>query len=216
MELYLIRHGEMQGDPHQHYQPPVQECLSELGCTQAAALGAALRQTKFDAIYSSPLGRAVQTAQAVAGNNLAAIQILPWLIEWRPATVLGTCQEADYAAVEASTAKLRPEQCWKTAAGEGTLEMAHRVIVGFQQLMADHGVHPGHGGYLLDDPADKQRLALVAHGGSLSSLASFLLGIPIKPFGAVAFAYTGVAVFHFVRRIDVWYPTLLVPSLASI
>ena len=37
MELYLIRHGDMAGDPHQHYVPPVAECLSELGCRQAAA-----------------------------------------------------------------------------------------------------------------------------------------------------------------------------------
>ena len=66
MELYLIRHAEIAGDPHQHYQPPVEGCLSDLGCRQAAALGAALRGVKFSAVYASPLGRAIQTAHAVA------------------------------------------------------------------------------------------------------------------------------------------------------
>jgi len=214
VELYLIRHGEMQGDPHQEYQPPVQGCLSEVGCAQAKALGRSLRSIRFDAIYSSPLGRAIQTAQCVAGGDPGRITIAPWLIEWRAATQLGTCDESDYAHILANAGKLRPEESWKTPAGEGTLEMAHRVIVGFQQLMTSHGVLPGHGGYLLektDNSVDSQRIALVAHGGSLGCLAAFLLGVPIRPSSPVSFAQTGVAVFQFIQRVDVWYPTLLIP-----
>jgi probable phosphoglycerate mutase len=214
VELYLIRHAQMQGDPHREYAPPVAGCLSEAGCAQASAIGRATRHVTFDAIYSSPLGRAVQTAQCVAGEDEQKIEIAPWLIEWRPATVLGTCGESEYEQIAAAAGRLRPEESWKTDAGEGTLEMAHRVIVGFTQTLARHGVRPGHGGYLLDNPDDGQRIALVAHGGSLGCLAAFLLGVPIKPFSPVAFSYTGTAVFQFVRRVDVWYPTLTVPPIS--
>src|SRR5690606_144189 len=176
MELYLIRHGDMQGDPHRHCTPPVSDCLSDLGVRQVAALGAALKQTPFTAIYSSPLGRAIQTAQALQGPE---IQIAPWLIEWRPATVLEGIDDATYESLLARSAEIRPEQSWKTAAGEGTLEMAHRIIPGFLRLMSAHGVEAGHGGYLLANPDDRQRLALVAHGGSLGVLASLLLGAPL-------------------------------------
>jgi broad specificity phosphatase PhoE len=150
----------------------------------------------------------------VSGDDATRIEIAPWLIEWRPATVLGTCDEADYETIAARAARLRPEESWKTDAGEGTLEMAHRVIVGFLGTLADHGIWPGHGGYLFQDPQYTQRIALVGHGGSLGCLAAFLLGVPIKPFSPVAFSLTGTAVFQFVRRVDVWYPTLLVPPPA--
>jgi probable phosphoglycerate mutase len=203
----------MQGDPHREYRPPVDGCLSDLGCAQATALGQAMRHAPFDAVYSSPLGRAVQTAQALAGDA-GKITVAPWLIEWRPATVLGTCDEANYETMAAAAARLRPEESWKTDAGEGTLEMAHRVIVGFLGTLAELGIRPGHGGYLLDDPQDNRRIAMVAHGGSLGCLAAFLLGVPLKPFSPIAFSYTGTAVFQFVRRVDVWYPTLLLPPAA--
>ncbi len=94
------------------------------------------------------------------------------------------------------------------------MEMAQRVIVGFQRLMACHGVRCGHGGYLLNDPEDQTKIALVAHGGSLACLSAFLLGIPIRPFSPLSFEFIGTAVFQFVRRIDVWYPTLLIPPMA--
>jgi broad specificity phosphatase PhoE len=214
VELYLIRHAQMQGDPHREFQPPVDGCLTEAGLAQASAIGRATRHVAFDAIYSSPLGRAVQTAQCVAGEDGPKIAIAPWLIEWRPATVLGTCRESEYEHIAEAAGLLRPEESWKTDAGEGTLEMAHRIIVGFNQLLASHGVRPGHGGYLLDTHDERQRIALVGHGGSLGCLAAFLLGVPIKPYSPVAFSYTGTAMFAFVHRVGVWYPTLMLPPIS--
>jgi broad specificity phosphatase PhoE len=213
MELYLIRHGDMQGDPHLHGAPPVCDCLSDLGVRQAAALGTALNGVAFSAVYSSPLGRAIQTAQAFA--QPADIKILPWLIEWRPATVMRGCDDAAYEQMLARSATLRPEQSWATEAGESTFEMTGRVIPGFLKLMADHGCHAGHGGFLLDDAKDQQRIALVAHGGSLGVLASFILGLPIRPYAPINFEQTGVGIFKFIQRVDVWYPALTIPAPSS-
>lgn len=211
MELYLIRHGEIAGDPHQCYEPPVENCLSALGCRQADALAERLAGTHFTSIYSSPLGRAIQTAQPFAAAQGQRIQILDWLIEWRPATVMGHCDDASYEEIEAAAAKIRPEAAWKTGAGESTFEFAGRVIPGFLELMQAHGVEPAHGGYLPADAEDAQRIALVAHGGTLGRLAAFLLGIPLQPYAPIAFAQTGVGVFSFQRRVDVWYPVLHLP-----
>jgi broad specificity phosphatase PhoE len=210
LKLYLIRHAEIAGDPHQWYRPPVQGCLSDHGCRQAAAVAVALEKVEFTAICASPLGRALQTAQALSQHRQMQIEVAPWLIEWRPAIVTDGCDETRYEQMMQAAAQVRPEQSWKTAAGEGTLEMAHRIVPGFLKLMSDHGVHAGHGGYLIDDAEDNQRIALVGHGGSLGMLLSFLLGVPLKPYAPVAFAQTGVAIVSFVRRVDVWYPVLQV------
>ena len=204
IQFYLIRHGEIAGDPHKNCTPPVSGCLSERGVRQAAAMAEALQAVKFDGIYASTLGRAIQTAQALAEPRELPIQVLDWLIEWRPATVLGNVADANYEQMALAAEELRLEQCWKTPAGEGTLEITHRVIVGFLQLAKDLGIHVGHGGYLLDAPDEHRTFAFVAHGGSLNVLLGFLLGLPIRPHGYFAFEQTGVAVVNFKRRVDVW------------
>jgi broad specificity phosphatase PhoE len=167
---------------------------------------------KFDAIYASPLGRAIQTAHSFADPAGVKIDILPWLIEWRPAHILNGGDDANYEKMMKSASELRPEECWKTEAGEGTYEMAHRIVPGWIQVLKHHGVRAGHGGYLLDNEQDAQRIALVAHGGSLGVLIAFILGIPLRPFAPIQFAETGVAVIDFVKQLDVWYPALKIPA----
>ena len=211
MQIYLIRHGNMAGDPHRHFVPPVEGCLSEKGLLQANRLGRALEGVKFDAVYASPLGRAIQTAQSFAEPQGIQINILPWLIEWRPAHILNGGDEANYEAMLTSASALRPEESWKTEAGEGAFEMANRIVPGWLKVLSRHGVRAGHGGYLLENREDAQKIALVAHGGSLCVLLAFILGIPFQPFAPVQFAETGVAVIDFVQRLDVWYPAIKIP-----
>lgn len=215
-QLVLIRHGEACGDPHEHCTPPVAGYLTELGCQQAEQLGAAMAGQAFDHVYASPLGRALQTAQVLVADA-SAIEICPWLIEWRPASVMGDgpADDAAYESMMANAAKIRPELAWKTPAGEGTLEMAHRIIPPFLNLLAGHGIEAAHGGYLID-PAQRRRstlrLALVAHGGSLAMIAGFLLGMPMRPHAPFGFEHTGVAVIDFIQRVDVFYPRLRLPA----
>lgn len=212
MKIFFVRHGRMAGDPHQYFQPPVDGCLSPEGVEQAAALQKAMADISFDRVYASPLGRAIQTAQALTRKQGVEIQIHEWLIEWRPAHIMQGSNPANYEQLCKDAALLRPEQTWKTPAGEGALEMAARLVPGWIALLESLGVHAGHGGYLLDDPSDTRNIALVAHGGSLGHLLSFVLGVPIKPNPPISFALTGVAVVNFVQNADVWYPTLEIPA----
>ena len=96
MKIYFVRHGRMAGDPHQFFEPPVDGCLSEEGVAQATALGQAMAGITFDAVYASPLGRAIQTAQALTRKPGVDILIREWLIEWRPAHILQGSNPANY------------------------------------------------------------------------------------------------------------------------
>lgn len=208
MKWYLIRHGNMAGDPHRHERPPVQGCLSEVGQRQVAALGENLGGVTFDAVFTSPLGRAVQTSQVLRRRPGVAIEVLDWLIEWRPAqAVLGSDPARHETMLEAALA-LRPEQAWKTAAGEGALDMAARIVPGWIACLEGLGVSAGHGGYLLDNPDDDRHIAWVAHGGSLGVLLAFILGIPFAPRRPLVFRETAAAVLTLDRHRDVWYPAL--------
>lgn len=208
MRFYFIRHGRMTGEPHRHYTPPVSGCLSPEGEAQAVALGRALGSITFDRVFTSPLGRAIQTAQALRRAPDRVIEVKDWLIEWRPAHIMNGGDPANFEQMAKAAAALRPEMTWKTEAGEGALEMAARLVPGWVELLASLGVEAGHGGYLKRDPADERAIALVAHGGSLGHLLAYVIGVPIRPNPPVSFLETGVAVLKLVQQGDVWYPQL--------
>ena len=63
--ITLVRHGETQGNLDDKAQGHFDAPLTELGRSQAQALGERLAETEFDAIYSSDLQRAVDTALAI-------------------------------------------------------------------------------------------------------------------------------------------------------
>lgn len=78
MDLYIIRHGESQGNVGQDVENPR---LTEFGQKQAELLALRLRNVKFDAILSSPLTRAVQTATPLAELRGMPITVFDELYE---------------------------------------------------------------------------------------------------------------------------------------
>jgi len=66
MELWLVRHGESTWNQARRFQGAQDAELSARGERQARALSAALAGEGFDALYTSPLRRASQTAAACA------------------------------------------------------------------------------------------------------------------------------------------------------
>lgn len=65
--LYLIRHGQSDGNAEGRFGGHSPTPLSELGRAQAEATAKALQRENIDQIYSSDLLRAVQTAEPLAG-----------------------------------------------------------------------------------------------------------------------------------------------------
>ena len=72
-KLYLVRHGQSAGNAEGRFGGHSATPLSELGKKQAEATAAALAKEHINAIYTSDLFRAVQTAQPLA--DLLALKI---------------------------------------------------------------------------------------------------------------------------------------------
>jgi len=82
MRLLLVRHGETEWNRHRR----IQGCrsntqLDEVGYGQADKIAALLKQQGIDAIYSSPLKRATNTAQAIAAACGLQVRTMPELQE---------------------------------------------------------------------------------------------------------------------------------------
>src|SRR5437899_11865837 len=72
-QVIIVRHGQTQWNLKLIRQGHLDSPLTERGIAQAKALGQRLAQEKFSALYSSDLGRAVQTAEMIAnatGHNI--------------------------------------------------------------------------------------------------------------------------------------------------
>lgn len=69
--LYLVRHGETDGNVKRWYQGATDIPLNARGREQAEALGRYFQDFPFQAIYSSPL-----SCQGNGGNRSASARIL--------------------------------------------------------------------------------------------------------------------------------------------
>ncbi|MCL2637284.1 MAG: histidine phosphatase family protein [Oscillospiraceae bacterium] len=72
MELYIARHGETQSNVERRLTGGrTNSPLTENGIEQAKQLGKSLEDITFDAVYSSPLERAVDTVKLAFGDKYA-------------------------------------------------------------------------------------------------------------------------------------------------
>ena len=66
MQIFLLRHGETDWNLQRRCQGVTDLDLNETGIRQAREVGASLSKEKIDAVYSSNLKRATQTAHAIS------------------------------------------------------------------------------------------------------------------------------------------------------
>ncbi|MEX1280149.1 MAG: histidine phosphatase family protein [Acidimicrobiia bacterium] len=81
--LHLVRHGEVLNPHGLVYADLPGFDLSDAGRTQAARAASVLADRPIRAVWSSPLLRAVRTAEAIAGSHRLAVRVDDDLVEWR-------------------------------------------------------------------------------------------------------------------------------------
>ncbi|WP_039766821.1 histidine phosphatase family protein [Caldicellulosiruptor sp. F32] len=79
--IYLIRHAEAEGNFIRRFHGITDSNVTEKGKLQAQRLAERLKSVHFDAIYSSPLKRALYTAQQIAKGRDIEIIIRNDLVE---------------------------------------------------------------------------------------------------------------------------------------
>jgi probable phosphoglycerate mutase len=160
--LFFVRHGETEWNRIGRWQGHADIPLSEEGRQQAAILAERFvaEQEQFDHIYASDLGRALETAQIIAGA--LGMPVHP-LIELREMHLGGwsglTSAEIraqyadDWDAFERGVDFRRGEH------GESLADIRARIAAVIERLVAEH---PG------------QRLLVVTHGGTIRAAMHYI------------------------------------------
>jgi uncharacterized phosphatase len=148
--LCLVRHGETEWNLTHRYQGTTDIPLNETGRAQARRVAEALGRERWDAIVSSPLSRAMETARAIAATT--GIQTIE---EDRD------LQERAYGEAEGLTLAER-EKTWPGGDWPGLEswdDVATRVMTAIERIAA------GHSG---------RRVIVVCHGGVINTILAVL------------------------------------------
>jgi 2,3-bisphosphoglycerate-dependent phosphoglycerate mutase len=161
MDLLLVRHAEPVRTPAGSVTGPADPGLTPLGFDQAERLAAWLACEPIDAVLSSPMRRARETAQPLAAALGCEVEIVDGLIEYDSTS-------ADYIPMEELQATNDPR--W-LAMVEGRWE----------ELGADPAhVFKARVAQCVDDIVDRfpgRRVAAVCHGGVVNCALAAVLDI---------------------------------------
>jgi len=168
LQLLLIRHGEAIANRDGAFLGRRNDPLTHKGIIQAQELAARLQDRPIEALYSSPLQRALITARHIAENR--AFDPIPTqaLMEqdfgdWdgQPISHILSENPDQFEAWRYGGPELSPPK------GESLVSVADRVSDFYHHLRAQHQTG--------------QTIALVGHASAFQALLCRLFGIPLRP-----------------------------------
>jgi alpha-ribazole phosphatase len=161
MNLLLIRHGQTNWNLEQRFQGQSDIPLNETGRKQAQALAERLAAESFDAVYSSDLQRAAETAHIIRKSG------------FQPDACLREVNFGDWEGLTYDEIKAKypePLAAWendifKNAPPNG--ETLERLALRVQSMLNE-----------LCEKHEDQKILIVAHGGVLQTLICLALKLP--------------------------------------
>ena len=201
MKLILVRHG------NPNYEL---DCLTELGHRQAKVVAERLMEEGIEEIYSSPLGRARETAQAfVERSGLGPVHILDFMREirfgWEDALYkAGNPWICSFDLVHEGKDLQAPD--WREYpcfAGNSATYDADIVMKKADEWLATLGYEREGLYYRCKREDDKEKtLVLFSHGGSSTAFLSRVLNIPFPHMCVILghIGHTSITVLQFDRR----------------
>lgn len=160
MNIYIIRHGQTASNKNGEYYGSLDVPLNEKGINQMKALQQPLLAKGFDAVYSSPSSRALESLRLCAGHLYDQVLIDQRLCELD----FGCFEGKTYGQIQA----LYPEETtawasdWKGFAppgGESFSRFYQRVIGFFEELLT----------------TDKEDVLIMTHSGVIKAMYCYVL-----------------------------------------
>jgi len=183
LEIILARHGETNWNVAELFRGRIDVELNDTGVRQAELLGAYLSEFEIEAVYSSPLERAVRTAEAIAGRHGLRVNAVPGLIDFD----YGEWQGLSHQAVKDRYQELyatwlsRPEQV-RMPGGERLEDVRERAMAVVAGAVERH---------------QEGKVVLVSHRVVNKVLICALLGLDNSHFWNVRLDTCGITGFGY-------------------
>jgi len=180
--IILIRHGETVANRENIFRGRMDFPLNEVGIHQAECLAKELLKFKIDAIYSSPLSRALDTAKPIAAMQNLEIEIEPDLAN----ISLGIWEGMPHKEVsqkfpqEYHLWKTEPEKL-KIPGGENLADVQSRSVSAIERIIQKH---------------KGRTIAAVTHRAVVKPLIAGLIGIPAPYFWKIHMDNASYSIIH--------------------
>lgn len=166
MKLYLVRHGQTIWNSEKRMQGWENSDLTDRGIEEAKKLGEKLNKIDFSKVYSSPAGRALQTAEYASGKPRNEMG----LIEGFKEMGFGVW-EGEYFENFQGEEKIEFEKVWndpvnyRPKGGETFQQVEERAKKSFDELLERH---------------QGEEILVVSHGVLIRVLMSVIKGVELK------------------------------------
>jgi probable phosphoglycerate mutase len=161
-KLYLVRHGQSAGNAEGRFGGHSPTPLSELGKQQAEATAAALAKENINAIYSSDLLRAVQTAEPLSKLLGIEVRTNAAFRERNVGVLEGlTFDESKQAHPDDYYALVHRTVHHVITDGESYRDLLDRITLELKNILREHR---------------GERVAIFTHTGALCFMSLYLLG----------------------------------------
>ncbi|SDL85447.1 alpha-ribazole phosphatase [Pedobacter sp. ok626] len=181
LNVYLLRHGETQYNADgNRYCGRTDIALTEKGVGQANSVNSQLKGMSFDAVYASPLKRALFTAEIASG--IKAVKTDSRLIEVDFGDWEGKTKE-EFIAENASlwsTWMEDPAIAKAGGTGESASDVVARVDDFYQEMMLKH---------------PSGNILVVGHNGINRLYLAFKLGMPLKNYRRIVQENSAITLF---------------------
>ena len=166
MRIYLVRHGETELNQKKCYYGHMDVGLSEKGVKQAKAIGAFFQNRSFDVVVSSPLIRAVKTAEYILGGREQKIVVDERLSEQNFGIFEGFTYEQLLERYPYEFQSWNQDfSGYRIPGGESFSDVRDRIDNYLKELIGRDGT-----------------MLLVAHKGTLGHFLASSLGLPLEGY----------------------------------
>lgn len=183
-KIYLIRHAQAEGNLYGVMQGHWNGRVTVLGRKEIGALAERMKDEKLDALVSSDLYRAMETAKAITKYHPLALQTDPRLRELN----LGTWEAQSFRTKEHDEPermycyRFAPDR-WKTPGSETFEEAGNRACAALEDIGRRY---------------EGQTVAVVSHGITIRCLAAKLMGLPVSETNSIPVcANTGISTIEY-------------------
>ena len=184
--VYIIRHGETEWNLKGIHQGHKNSELTQKGKEQADCLGQRFKESNlvFNSIYSSDLGRALETAKRICEPIGQKEQIIE--IKNLRERALGVLEGLTYHEIKEKLPEDYLEHTsgnpnYKPEGGESWKDTHDRVERAFNEIVKNH---------------ENEQILCVTHGGIVSMLLRLCLNIPLTEKRKFGIPNTGINIFE--------------------
>jgi probable phosphoglycerate mutase len=185
--LILIRHGHVEGITPERFRGRSDLPLTALGIEQSQLTASFVAsQWSATAIYSSPLGRCINTAKAIAEQQHLSVQVLEQLMDIDYGNWQGRVQnEVQSHDTELFELWMKQPQLAVIEDGETLSDVQARVVRAFDQIRKAN---------------DGGTIIVVGHDSVIRIFLTLALGLPLSAYWQFKQGPCAVNVLHFVEE----------------